>query len=69
MPPFDLSTYNLAELKGLEFDVRQEIKARQQQELSKAREQIQAIARRAGLTDLDLGGGAAQAGARRRSKR
>jgi DNA-binding protein H-NS len=59
MPPFDLSTYNLAELKGLEFDVRQEIKARQQLEVSKAREQILGIARSAGLTDEALLGGAA----------
>ncbi|MGZ5182834.1 MAG: hypothetical protein ACXWC2_20340 [Ramlibacter sp.] len=54
MPTFDLSTYNLAELKGLEFDVRQEIKARQQQEVSKAREQILGIARDAGLSEQDL---------------
>jgi DNA-binding protein H-NS len=59
MPTFDLSTYNLAELKGLEFDVRQEIKARQQQEVSKAREQILGIARNAGLSDQDLIGGGA----------
>ncbi|MGZ5183116.1 MAG: hypothetical protein ACXWC2_21770 [Ramlibacter sp.] len=54
MPTFDLSTYNLAELKGLEFDVRQEIKARQQQEVSKAREQILGIAREAGLSEREL---------------
>jgi DNA-binding protein H-NS len=54
MPTFDLSTYNLAELKGLEFDVRQEIKARQQKEVSKAREQILGIARDAGLSEQDL---------------
>ena len=54
MPTFDLSTYNLAELKGLEFDVRQEIKARQRQEVSKAREQILGIARDAGLSEQDL---------------
>jgi len=62
MPTIDLSTYNLAELKGLEFDVRQEIKARQQQEVSKAREQILGIARNAGLSEQALlGGGAPQA--------
>jgi DNA-binding protein H-NS len=66
MPSFDLSTYNLAELKGLEFDVRQEIKARQQLEVSKAREQILGIARGAGLTDRDLIGDVGQAGTRRR---
>jgi DNA-binding protein H-NS len=57
----DLSTYNLAELKGLEFDVRQEIKARQQQEVSKAREQILGIARQAGLSGDTLLAGAALA--------
>jgi DNA-binding protein H-NS len=61
MPTFDLSTYNLAELKGLEFDVRQEIKARQQQEVSKAREQILGIARQAGLSEDVLLGAAALA--------
>jgi DNA-binding protein H-NS len=58
MPTFDLSSYNLAELKGLEFDVRQEIKARQQKEVSKAREQILGIARQAGLSENALLGGA-----------
>jgi len=58
MQTFDLSTYNLAELKGLEFDVRQAIKARQQQEVSKAREQILGIARQAGLTGRELIGDA-----------
>jgi DNA-binding protein H-NS len=57
MPPIDLSTYTLAELKGLEFDVRQEIKARQQQEVEKAREQILGIARGAGLSEIELLGG------------
>jgi DNA-binding protein H-NS len=66
MPTFDLSTYNLAELRGLEFDVRQEIKARQQLEVSKAREQILGIARGAGLTDRDLIGDIGQPGTRRR---
>jgi DNA-binding protein H-NS len=61
MPMFDLSTYNLAELKGLEFDVRQEIKARQQHEVSKAREQILGIARQAGLSEESLLGAGALA--------
>jgi DNA-binding protein H-NS len=68
MPTFDLSTYNLAELKGLEFDVRQEIKARQQQEVGKAREQILGIARSAGLTERDLVGGAGPSSGTRRRK-
>lgn len=46
---FDLSTYNLAELKGLQFDVAQELKQRERQELGKAREQILAIARETGV--------------------
>jgi DNA-binding protein H-NS len=61
MPPIDLSTYTLAELRGLEFDVRQQIKARQQDEVSRAREQILGIARDAGLSERDLLGGGARA--------
>jgi DNA-binding protein H-NS len=60
MPTTDLSTYTLAELKGLDFDIRQEIKARQQRELSKAREQILGIAREAGLSEQELLGVARQ---------
>jgi DNA-binding protein H-NS len=65
MPTIDLSTYTLAELKGLEFDVRQQIKARQQDELSKARQQILGIARSAGLSEQVLLGGGAQGRARK----
>jgi hypothetical protein len=60
MPTFDLSTYTLAELKGLDFDIRQEIKARQQLEVSKAREQILGIARGAGLSEQELLGSTRQ---------
>jgi DNA-binding protein H-NS len=60
MPTIDLSTYTLAELKGLDFDIRQEIKARQQLEVSKAREQILGIARDAGLSEQELLGAARQ---------
>lgn len=49
MATIDLSNYNLGELKGLQFDVEKEIKARQQQEVRKAREQILAIAQDVGL--------------------
>ena len=49
MATIDLSKYNLGELKGLQFDVEKEIKARQQQEVRKAREQILAIAQDVGL--------------------
>lgn len=50
MAAINLSDYNLAELKGLQFDVENEIKERQRQELSKAREQIRAIASEAGIS-------------------
>ncbi|RYF48523.1 MAG: H-NS histone family protein, partial [Cytophagaceae bacterium] len=44
MAKVDLSDYNLSELKGLQAEIEKEIKARQQQEVTKAREQILAIA-------------------------
>ncbi|GEM_PF-1347801 len=51
---FDLSTYNLAELKGLQFDVAQELKQRERQELGQARERILAIARETGVAVDEL---------------
>lgn len=54
MAKTDLSNYNLAELKGLQFDIEKEIKARQQEELRKAREQILAIAQDVGVPVADL---------------
>ena len=54
MATIDLSHYNLGELKGLQFDVEKEIKARQQQEVRKAREQILAIAQDVGLPVEEL---------------
>jgi DNA-binding protein H-NS len=54
MTTTDLSNYNLGELKGLHFEIEKEIKIRQQQEVKKAREQILAIARDAGLSVEDL---------------
>lgn len=54
MATIDLSHYNLGELKGLQFDVEKEIKARQQQEVKKAREQILAIAQDVGLPVEEL---------------
>lgn len=60
MAAINLSDYNLAELKGLQFDVENEIKERQRQELGKAREQIRAIASEAGISVESLmkkGGG------------
>lgn len=50
MKTLDLSTYNFAELKGLLHDINQEIKARQTQELQKARDDILAIAESAGIS-------------------
>jgi DNA-binding protein H-NS len=49
MAKTDLSNYNLAELKGLQFDIDKEIKSRQQDEVRKAREQILAIAQDVGV--------------------
>jgi DNA-binding protein H-NS len=49
MAKTDLSNYNLAELKGLQFEIEKEIKSRQKDEVRKAREQILAIAQDVGL--------------------
>jgi DNA-binding protein H-NS len=54
MAKTDLSNYNLAELKGLQFDIEKEIKSRQQDEVRKAREQILAIAQDVGVPVADL---------------
>jgi DNA-binding protein H-NS len=70
MAKTDLSNYNLAELKGLQFDIEKEIKARQQDEVKKAREQILAIAQDVGVTVAALiakSGGAKKGGARFRN--
>lgn len=44
MAKVDLSDYNLSERKGLQSDIEKEITNRQQQEVTKAREQIRSIA-------------------------
>ena len=49
MAKTDLSNYNLAELKGQQFDIEKEIKSRQHDEVRKAREQILAIAQDVGV--------------------
>ncbi|MGZ4925331.1 MAG: H-NS histone family protein [Halobacteriota archaeon] len=54
MATIDLSGYNLSELKGLQFDIEKTIKDRQQDEVRKAREQIQAIAQGLGVSIEDL---------------
>lgn len=54
MANIDLSGYNLAELKGLQFDIDKEIKNRQQQDVKKAREQILEIAQNMGISVDEL---------------
>jgi DNA-binding protein H-NS len=49
MAPIDLSGYDLAELKGLSFDIEQEIKRRARDERDRARERIRALAAGAGI--------------------
>lgn len=50
MAKVDLSGYNLAELKGLQFDIEKEMKLRQQQEVKQAREKILKIAQEMGVS-------------------
>lgn len=60
MAKVDLSDYNLSELKGLQSDIEKEITNRQQQEVTKAREQIRSIAQNLGISVEELlttGGG------------
>lgn len=54
MAKVDLSDYNLSELKGLQAEIEKEIKARQQQDVAKAREQILAIAQGFGVSVEEL---------------
>jgi len=60
MAKVDLSDYNLAELKGLQTAIEKEVKIRQKQEVTKAREQILAIAQGLGVSveELVANGGA-----------
>lgn len=50
MTNIDLSSYNLSELKGLQHDIEKAIKDRQEQGVQKAREQVLAIAKEAGVS-------------------
>ena len=50
----DLSKYSIAQLRALEVQVIDELKARHFLSISKAREQILHIARNAGLSEKDL---------------
>lgn len=54
MSKVDLAGYTLGELKGLQHDIERTIKERQQQEVQKAREQILAIAKQAGVSVKEL---------------
>ena len=54
MAKIDLAGYTLSELKGLQHDVGRAIKDRQQQDVQKAREQILAIAKEAGVSVEEL---------------
>lgn len=68
MAAIDLSDYTLGELKGLLFDVEQELKERQRGEVRQARERIAAIARDVGMPVGDLlGKSGAKAAARYRN--
>lgn len=54
MAKANLLDYNLSELKGLQAEIEREIKARQQQDVTKAREQIFAIAHGLGVSVEEL---------------
>lgn len=58
MSKVDLAGYTLGELKCLQHDIERTIKERQQQEVQKAREQILAIAKQAGISVEELLGNA-----------
>jgi DNA-binding protein H-NS len=64
MAKVNLSDYDLSELKGLQAEIEKEIKTRQQQEVTKAREQILAIAQGLGVSveELLANGGAKSKG-------
>lgn len=54
MAKIELSDYNISELKGLQLDIEKEIRSRQNQEHSKAREQILSIAKGLGISVEEL---------------
>lgn len=54
MAKMNLADYTLSELKGLQNDVEKAITERQQQQVQKAREQILAIAKDAGVSVEEL---------------
>lgn len=54
MAKINLADYTLGELKGLQLDIERTIKSLQQQDVHKAREQILAIAKGAGVSVEEL---------------
>lgn len=52
----DLSNLSLAELRTLQEDIKKQLKKREQDDMSKAREQILAIAQSVGVSVKDLVG-------------
>jgi DNA-binding protein H-NS len=50
----DLSNLSIGDLRNLQDQIKQEMKKREQEEVQKAREQIQAIAQRVGVPLKDL---------------
>jgi DNA-binding protein H-NS len=54
MTKVDLSDYKLSELKELQAEIEKEVKTRQQQDVTKAREQIFAIAHSLGVSVEEL---------------
>jgi DNA-binding protein H-NS len=54
MAKTDLSDYNLGELKGLQFDIENEIRKRRADEVNRAREEIMALAHGTGLSVEEL---------------
>jgi DNA-binding protein H-NS len=54
MAKTDLSDYNLGELKGLQFDIENEIRKRRADEVNRAREEIMALAHGTGLSVDEL---------------
>lgn len=59
----DISNLSIAELKTLRADIDAALKARSNDEIAKARQQIAQIAKEAGLSLKDLIAGAAKSGA------
>lgn len=54
MANIDLSDYNLGELKGLQFEIENELRMRRLDEVTNARAQILAVAHAAGVSVEDL---------------